>query len=807
MENNIEGNKVNEAREVPTSIESTVETAVELNETEILRLEEELEDDIGLKDYEIDKINLESEYLFNKPEDIKKGVEMTKNIMGKVLAIVSVLFGIAFIPIGLFYRSPFLFLYLIPQLMIILWITLLSPIQHHTFRHDKYYLKYRANLEPGFKFFKAHLRDFKYQYLAVIYLLANAMVFCAIFDAAMLNTRILERMNEIIYDRGNYPDSLITSVLPCLVVIGVGVNVLGASLFRFYKKRDAITDKKIEDPLIRNILLISVILSIILLFIIGAAVSDHFETFFSNSENASNFLYIFDSDDPMYHGRSTTFLFYLVIFSGSLALGFLILLGITTAELALLRIIIRRNKNNMPPPEKNWEFKPVLERREKVRNDKNNARKAALLEIIATTMAMVVGMWLGLWFGSDEMFDIPALEYFGYAILGLGGLWVFFLSPVYHHLNDGRHWYPTEKERNWNYAFWDERGMGSARKYYGHVLRKKKRLVGWCLFWFILSMSFVFFDWEDIWKQKDIEGIIPDLADGIFDLNYITVAVVFVMTAMVIIGFIISIGYKQAQFKDSKFWMIFYKLFMVFILFCCFKWITTITHITSLVDVFSLDFLIAVLVVILFFGVVSLVAVLVFFPFLIKFENLHAPKGAILMITVNTLVLTAILVAVFHVVLPMTGLNGEEIAWPYPFNSGIEEEVHLLWQNDFWLGALFDEWAGRYIWWGALQQYLFMSYYLVLWQKVFPNSKGYIVSVGTSMIFGVIHAVDYPLMLFTGIAGLMWAYFWHKEYYDKKTGKVHRGNNLLLWGMVHGFGGSLMAIIIPFSMSVGPFNM
>ena len=207
-----------------------------------------------------------------------------------------------------------------------------------------------------------------------------------------------------------------------------------------------------------------------------------------------------------------------------------------------------------------------------------------------------------------------------------------------------------------------------------------------------------------------------------------------------------------------------------------------------------------------FFVIVGIVCVLIVLPLIVNFENFHVCAGPILGIIINTVVLVLVMAFVFHVFLPQHTISGELIDWMYPFQSGPDKDAFDMLDN-FFMGDLIEGWGGRYIWWGALQQYLFMSYYLILWQKVFPDSKGYVIAFGTSCIFGVIHAIDWVLMLFTFIAGLMWAWNWHHEYYDKDTGKVHRGNNLLLWGMVHGFGGTLLGLVLPFTMGVGPFNM
>ncbi|MHA1339103.1 MAG: hypothetical protein ACTSRZ_04935 [Promethearchaeota archaeon] len=806
-DNNKNIKKSKAKREIFTAAQNDAVIIPEISTEKIKFIEHELEDKIGLEDYEIDRINIESEYLKEKPLILKEQLEKAKKIMNKLLLIFTIVFCLIFAIPGFIY-SPFIFGSAMIALIVVIWLIYLSPLEHHQFPHDFYYIKYRGYLEQGFKFIKAHLKDEMHQYLFVLYLTFNLMLIFSVIDPAFFNPWILDRLNEIIYDRGNYPNSLINSVIPPIVILGIFINLIGAFIISNYKVRDPLTGKyrtsKDIEKTKRNGKLI-VLISIMFFVAVSIAFANDLKVFLTPSSGA-NWISIFDPDDAKFHGRSVAILYYIIIIGGSTLLTFLIYIGISSGELGLIHIIIRKNRESMPIEEKVWEPDFVTERKEKEIVLKNKARKAALFEIIGTNAGIVIGLWPCLWLGSDEMLDTPFLEYLGYGILGLGVLWIFFFSPIYHIKKDGPYWYKTINERNWNYAFWDERGLGSAKYYFIKVFGKKKRLLFWVSYWFLMSMSMVFFDWKSIWNGNPPSGIIPDIANSIsLDKNYMTVATIFVILIFTIIGLFIAVNQTEKNFRGSIFWCNLYKLVMAFMLFCCFGWITTVVDIINSINIFSVEFISAFSISIAFYALLGFLASIIAYPFLFKFDNFHVSATAILLILVNTIILMGLLAWIFHVFLPMTGPSGE-IAWPYPFDTGAENEVDAL-LDKFWLGPFFAEWGGRYVWWGALQQYLFMSYYLTLWKKVFPNSKGYLISVGTSMIFGVIHAIDWPLMLFTGIAGLMWSFFWNYEYFDKKERKVHRGNNLLLWGFVHGFGGTLVGMIIPITMGVGPFNM
>ncbi len=421
---------------------------------------------------------------------------------------------------------------------------------------------------------------------------------------------------------------------------------------------------------------------------------------------------------------------------------------------------------------------------------------------------MILGMWVFLWWGgtivqNDDFNDIMNIG--GYIVLGIAILWAFFFSEIYHAKRDGWHYYPSPKY-GVGYAAFDERGLGSVKQYFREVWRKKNRLLGWVTYWFLVSMAFALVEWEDIWDGSSPKGALIDLTKSFADPNVVVTAIPLIIAAMSIIGFIVALNQTKENFRDSLFWTHAYKVIMGIMIIVSFGWVTMMPHITTAVDFNSGDFFVGLGATVGIFIVLGILAVLFIFPVLVKFDNLHVTRNAILQIIITTIVLTMLIVLFFHWFIPMSGLRGQEITNIYPFDSGVQNETKTLWEN-FRIMDLLNKWIGYYLWWGALQQFLFMSYFLELWRKVFPNSKGYWIAFGTACIFGVIHFPDWPLMLFTALMGMVWAYNWNAEYYDPKTGKVYRGNNLLLWGLVHGFGGSLIGFLLPFSMAVGPFNM
>jgi hypothetical protein len=770
-------------------------------------LDEELEETIGIQDYEIKRIKLESNVLF-RDKNWQQGLTLATRysdrfIIGWSLFLFAILVGFCYIHLKL---SAFIHFYWVMQVLLLYWRFFLSPVRNHQFSSAELYMQYRGYLQHGPNV-KAHLRDFKYQYLLFIYLLWNMMLFASILHA-MSDDFILNTLNNIIYDRGRYPNSLVESVIPALVVLGISINILGAVLAGKYQSTFPEQQTRKPNRIIQQAIMVIVAVSFLMLFLVAANLGTTYSKFWATQGNQNNWLWLFDDEDPLYHGRATIIIYYLMVYLGCTFVAFLILLGFAAFEMGAVRFMVDHTHETMEPTENNWEFRATLLRREKADKALIRARKASFVEIVTICFMMILGMWVFLYWGGTLIANESVnnvMNIIGYAILGIGVLWIFFFSQLYHAKNDGTHYYPTPKH-NVHYVAWDERGMGSWKHYYREVWGKQKKLQAWITLWILFCMTLYILDWKRIWGGQETKGLMIDLTASFLDPNAVTVAAVIVSGALAIVGFLVAIQYRKESVGNSHFWCTLYKVLMGLMVYAHIRWVAMMPQIVRFIDFTSSEIFIAIGVMTGIYALAALALNLLIMPFIVKFDNFAVAKTEILVIIINTVILSFLMMLVFHAVMPMTDINGNVIDYGYPWRKGPEHEVKYYYAN-FEIAFLLLEIGARYVWWGGLQQYLFMSYFLNLWRKVFPKSKGYLLACGSAIIFGVIHAIDWPLMLCTGLMGLLWAYFWQKEYYDPNTGKVHRGNNLLLWGLVHGFGGSLIGMVLPFSMGVGPFNM
>lgn len=124
--------------------------------------------------------------------------------------------------------------------------------------------------------------------------------------------------------------------------------------------------------------------------------------------------------------------------------------------------------------------------------------------------------------------------------------------------------------------------------------------------------------------------------------------------------------------------------------------------------------------------------------------------------------------------------------------------------GDFLLGFF------GYIFWGALQQLLFASYFGTRFRKAFSPAissspegqpklwkKRLIVSIISGSYFGLIHVPSWYLLIFTSILGVVISWLYMKD----------RNRNLIAIGIIHGFLGSLIGVFFAsgtVEMTVGP---
>ena len=157
--------------------------------------------------------------------------------------------------------------------------------------------------------------------------------------------------------------------------------------------------------------------------------------------------------------------------------------------------------------------------------------------------------------------------------------------------------------------------------------------------------------------------------------------------------------------------------------------------------------------------------------FFIKTSNLRKSAKEILLI-ITPLLITGLFITSF-----ITGFF-----WSMKGN-GVSEFLfgyEILWL-DFIAQFIY------YIFWGFIQQILFLSFINTRLRKILPHktrNERIVLSLINGIIFSSYHLLNYPLCIFTFLSGTLWSYSFVKE------------QNMLTVSISHGLGGTLSSIFI-----------
>lgn len=129
---------------------------------------------------------------------------------------------------------------------------------------------------------------------------------------------------------------------------------------------------------------------------------------------------------------------------------------------------------------------------------------------------------------------------------------------------------------------------------------------------------------------------------------------------------------------------------------------------------------------------------------------------------------------------------------PYMSLRGARAIDRLTGLNVFAVGG---QWSG-YVFWGFLQQLLFLGVFATQLSRAFDVGRSklqlLLSCLMTATIFGLIHVPNFWLSTVTWIGGFFGALF------------SMQCRNLFAFGIVHGYGGTMMNKLLPINFSVGP---
>jgi len=759
-----------------------------------------------LEDYEIDNYDKYCEEFLKNDKDVKSIVSKTVTFDIFMLIFMMVSSFIFYVFCFVIYNTIEFINYLyyftiITAVVLVFWFFILSPLRSHRLYNEngkkdyKLFIQYRGVITPGTSILK-QLGDNKLQFVILGYFITATLVLFSVME----DYHVTPYLNLIYGANTEINIGTIPSVIPTLVVIFMVANSIGIIAILSYDKKNTITDEIISKFHIKKLILL--VISVLLIIINIIIAIDHVSYSVEYWRHANPLI---TNNNAQFNAAWITLIIHFFVFLGVVGLAIFVIFMFSAFEGGFIKMLYRQKIEILPPEEDNWEYHKTVTRHKGEKKCFNRTRVWSAIELVTVIALAVWGYWT-LWIFSDDpdspmpynetIYNLMILE------LALVILWIFIFSGYVQYRRE-RKYYFKDPHLNFKTVEFEERGLGSWKTYYREDLKKRKKLIAILLYFNLIGLWGLSFnsgrqgggDTDIVAQIFEALGISTDavlptmlvffVALNIFFLIYVGQLTIFDnspegkgykyivlgIIGLFLIGSVAIIGAFEEQFKNFDF--------------------QSTDYVYGLITIFAL------------FSILGFLLVFFVFPVAIRFDNLEVVKKDIIVIMISTIVLMAVFSAFYDFFLPMARGDGSLIQHNYPFRSGLEYDASYRAEN-FNFAHFLIHWYG-YVWWGFVQQYLFMSYFLRLLYKIFPHSKGILPAALSSMIFGIIHYPDWPLMLFTAFAGIMWAYYWQKEY-TTRDGEIVRGNNLFLWGMVHGFGGTLTYFLIPISMSVGPFN-
>ncbi len=209
-----------------------------------------------------------------------------------------------------------------------------------------------------------------------------------------------------------------------------------------------------------------------------------------------------------------------------------------------------------------------------------------------------------------------------------------------------------------------------------------------------------------------------------------------------------------------------------------------------LTPIIGTNLVLKVLAEIIILVVLNAILVFLAFPVMLRLDNFVDSIKYLIAFIIVALPMIVLINVIFIIFEPF--LREALADYPYMSLRGDYALQRLLSFNIIDFGG---QWAG-YIFWGWLQQLLFLSIFSVQFCRAFDIEKSkkqlFAACLLSASFFGLIHIPNFWLGLFTFISGFFWALYFLQR------------RNLFSMGVVHGFGGTMFNKLIPINFSVGP---
>jgi hypothetical protein len=457
----------------------------------------------------------------------------------------------------------------------------------------------------------------------------------------------------------------------------------------------------------------------------------------------------------------------------------------------------------------------------------NKIKKINMIEFYASLFGVFGLMW-GMWWpgiisGNDTIVTVS------FILIGIIGVWAIFGSPFFHYklekgLTYRKGYLGLNYEQNAWTAFFEERGFGSIKRHLAALKDEKYRKIATFVSLYIM-ITLVIVCFDDMDYLKDIAKMVGVSQSPFIEyVSYVSASIVYMIIAIILFGYgTYQAGeWKATGDKDNvkRFLLIAPQGIIAFMGIWLFwgwgmninnegQWTPSnnLTDLASMYQTIGDNFAnpanpmgIALIINLICFTVVWFLVKYIAVGILIRFDNLKTAMFQFVFISIIATVVILIIWGVFTIdeFQPYMQSHSRLLMDQVPYSERLwyifKEDDAFSMMTKATMARIVGNWAG-YIYWGLAQELLFLGYWCTLLTKIYKNK--YTIALLSSLCFGLIHFPSWPLMIFTCVGGFFWAIAWQRN----------DARNIFIMGAIHGYAGTLVAKLIPITMSVGPSNM
>ncbi|MHA1369187.1 MAG: CPBP family glutamic-type intramembrane protease [Promethearchaeota archaeon] len=728
------------------------------------------------------------------------------------------------------------------------WVLFLSPFDKMRMGNTKRYIQEIVfeNPKSPATFFKKSFEDQKFRWLGFFYGWCIGFLLCSYLENDNWMNIISRQNAEWMRTLPASVNDIKIGMIPITIVMMICVNVIFGIAIGFARPKT----KAGERRKFLSLVVVAAIMIATLYLVIKHAEAiqiylDNINSYITKRELLS---FIHD-DEPKttiieYHVN-----YHLLLWTAAMLLsgltGMLFPVVCTLHQNKKIRYVVNETyKDVLENFERCWQYAPNKARLEREEKLKKKIQIYSALELAIFFGLMLIMLWGVTYYlsrtpyggyGSNE-----TMVTIGWAfMLGLGIPWALAIFPLIHYRFEKSVLY---RGKRMSYVITEDRGVGSWLRYWkvfnvfiGKPSDKERQLIIWppvakkrggaldsgkvayvrrftpeerAKYLPLKRFVFIFCGLEALWIcglgmiQGDVIGFFTSTFTGDSRITIGTFATLYMIIAPILLAYALKIlNFNNPKDLERGKKRLYSLLFIIFLAALNIGIVDLFNHHEQLDYSFvneagdkvsvsvpeSIQFLFTNLsmttvvsflsAIILMTGFLTMLATLLF-PLFIRLRDLYESIPDLIKI----LFLGSILLTVWNYMCQWW-LTDPRLHWSWLYDDPevLRDQFH---PGDFLVGV------GGYHYWGWLQELLFLGYFCWLLYKVTDNK--WFNATLSSLLFMMFHWDNIALMIGTAVGGFLWAQWFGKR------------RNLFMLGLMHGYNGTLVDMLIPMSMSVGP---